>query len=200
MSEQVQRLSEAFSGRYNHSCAQPGPCILLEGQRALEEIDRLEKATVSHLSFVFPIRGLQCCRVAGDNIIKHERLPSLWAFMARVSISTVFHGWVNCPLGLQRCLGEAFLHPGSRECKMWCKAEGFGKQREAECLSVIVQAFEGPSRVTAVENAPGGMGEGVGGITGCLQISNTVNPSSVSSLTRWTCKISPPKWVVVTAA
>lgn len=64
----------------------------LEGQKALEEIDRLEKGTLSHLSFVFPIRDLQCCRVAEDNIIKHERLPSLWAFMASVSISAVFHG------------------------------------------------------------------------------------------------------------
>lgn len=48
----------------------------LEGLRALEETDRLEEGTVSHLSFVFPIRGLQCCRVVGD-IVKHERLPSL---------------------------------------------------------------------------------------------------------------------------
>lgn len=62
----------------------------LEGQRALEKIDRLEKGTVSHLSFVFPIRGPQCCYVPLENIIKHERLPSLWAFMASVSISTVF--------------------------------------------------------------------------------------------------------------
>lgn len=49
----------------------------IEGQRAVEEIDRLEKGTLSHLSFVFPIRGLQCWPVVGDNIIKHDRLPSL---------------------------------------------------------------------------------------------------------------------------
>lgn len=66
--------------------------LRLKDEKALEEIDRLEKATVSHLSFVCPIRGLQCCRVTGDNIIKHERSPSLWAFMASVSILTVFHG------------------------------------------------------------------------------------------------------------
>lgn len=62
----------------------------LGGQKAVEEIDRLEKATVSHVSLVFPIRVLQCCRSAGDNIIKHERLPGLWTFMASVSISAVF--------------------------------------------------------------------------------------------------------------
>lgn len=49
----------------------------LEGQKGLGKTDRLEKGTVSHLSFVFPIRGLQCCHVVGDNIIKHERLPGL---------------------------------------------------------------------------------------------------------------------------
>lgn len=54
-----------------------------------EEIDGLEKGSVSHLSFVFPIRRLQSGRVVADSFIKHERLQSLWAFMASVSISTV---------------------------------------------------------------------------------------------------------------
>lgn len=83
---------------------------LPEGQRLLEEIDGLEKGTVSHLSFVFPIRRLQFGRVAADSFIKHERLPGLWAFMASVSISTVFHGRADCPFGtpprLSTCWGE----------------------------------------------------------------------------------------------
>lgn len=48
-----------------------------EGQRLLEEIDGLEKGTVSHLSFVSPIRRLQFGRVVADSFIKHERLLSL---------------------------------------------------------------------------------------------------------------------------
>lgn len=65
-----------FQGDAITAAGLPGG-VGLEGQRAVEEIDRLEKGTLSHLSFVFPIRGLQCCPVVGDNIIKHDRLPSL---------------------------------------------------------------------------------------------------------------------------
>lgn len=65
-----------FQGDAITAAGLPGG-VGLEGHRAVEEIDRLEKGTLSHLSFVFPIRGLQCCPVVGDNIIKHDRLPSL---------------------------------------------------------------------------------------------------------------------------
>lgn len=61
----------------------------LEGQRALGKIDRLEKG---HLSFVFSLsEAPSVAPFAGDDIMKHERLPGLWAFMASVSVSTVFH-------------------------------------------------------------------------------------------------------------
>ena len=131
--------------------ARPTCSTQLEGQKALEEIDRLEKATLSHLSSVLPIRGLQCCCVAGDNIIKHERLPSLWAFMASVSIFTVFHGWVSCPLGLRRCLAQAFWRPDSRECELWRGVRQWALADRKNSVSVIVRMSEGPSGAGAVE-------------------------------------------------
>lgn len=77
--EQVQIVSEAFGGAMQSQlrAVRPTRGSQPEGQRLLEEIDGLEKGTVSHLSFVFPIRRLQFGRVVADSFIKHERLLSL---------------------------------------------------------------------------------------------------------------------------
>lgn len=136
VSEQVQTPSKAFSwgDTITAVCSPDPPGTRFEGQKRRNWW--IEKATGSHLSFVFPIRGPQCGCVAGDNNIKHERLSSLWAFMASVSIWNVFHGWASCPLGLQTCLGEAFLRPSCRECKIRGKA---GELWQTERSSVSVR-------------------------------------------------------------
>lgn len=174
-SNTVQGISRAIQSQLR--AARPTCSTRLEGQRALEEIDRLEKGTVSHLSFVFPIRGLQCCRVVGDNIIKHERLPSLWAFMASVSISTVFHGWVSCPLGLQRSLGERHAYAQAPENARYGVRQG--ALADWEKLSVC------PSLSRRLRGHPGSQrwkmpSVGWASGSGCVQNSNTVNPLYLS--------------------
>lgn len=79
-----------------------------------------------------------------------------------------------------KMLGKAFRRPGSGEREIWSKAGALGRQKGVQRLPVVVQMPEEPAVAAAVEYSPAGMGEGVGGITGCLRNSNTVNPSHLS--------------------
>lgn len=157
--------------------ARPACCTQLEGQKALEEIDRLQKGTVRHLPFVFPIRGLQCCHVSRGQHYKAWKIAWLMGIYGKCKYFDCFSRLSELPF---KMLGKAFRRPGSGEREIWSKAGALGRQKGVQRLPIVVQMPEEPAVATAVEYSPAGMGEGVRGITGCLQNSNTVNPSHLS--------------------
>lgn len=107
--------------------AGPACCTQLEGQKALEEIDRLEKGTVRHLPFVFPIRGLQCCCVSRGQHYKAWKIAWLMGIYGKCKYFDCFSRLSELPF---KMLGKAFRRPGSGEREIWSKAGALGRQKE----------------------------------------------------------------------
>lgn len=134
----------------------------------LEEVDGLEKATSSHLSFVFLLsESFSGGPLFGDGIIKSDRLASSRAFMASVSISTVVHGRLPCPFRITMMLPRGILKNASA-------AENARRRRRRRLKGALSHlAGCGEGRGPTLEDIPP-----VGSATGCAEpVQNSNNPA-----------------------
>lgn len=84
------------------------------------------------------------------------------------------------------------IRPGSRKCKTWCKAGGFGRLKGAQCLSLSYVWGATPGHSGG--KCPLWDGQGcVKQSRLCPEFKQRQPSTSISCLTRWTCKISPLK-------